>query len=258
MGTFAQWVKQQEGRQDGIGYFARYWSQVTPGKISSVDGTKRVLDRIRAQGGGEREEAAIEAALSGWNLAVREYHRDQAARNAADNGLEVVRVPGPPETYSGNVLPPDQQPPERADGAPETVSTADLARAHERALADFSSGDSNVHPAVSGPQRYELADEGGKPQIRAVQTEPGKTASHPEGAGDGRTSGVVTVTHLPPGGLPETRIEAIEKRLVRVHGLATAISAKLDAILDALYPEPTDWDALYRAADHSRDNTESH
>jgi hypothetical protein len=88
MRTFAQWIKAQEDRDDQVGYFARYWSQASPGKISSVTGVERKLEEIRLELQGEppegqsapaweRGKVAIEAAFTGYRMAVDEFHADQ-------------------------------------------------------------------------------------------------------------------------------------------------------------------------------------
>lgn len=205
MGTFAQWVKTQEDRQDAIGYFARYWASVTPGKISSPDGIAKHLDRIAksyADGGDERGKAAIAAAQSGYHLAVKEYHQARTREQAESQGL-VVHVPDevPPVT--------DAEPQEPDDGAGNDISPEALARSVE--------------------QRFETVRDEHGPKIVEKRA--------PE--------------------LPSSRLASLEARLAVSETLQAEFNAalsrvedKLDAILDALYPEPIDWSAIYASADH--------
>ena len=162
MGTFAQWVKQQEDRQDGIGYFARYWASVTPGKISSVDGVKKQLDKIDktyADSRDERGKAAIAAALSGYGLAVGEYHKLQAAERATALGLD-VRVPDePPPGYDAPVSKPEDvlpypQPEDAAMSPGEAQRLAEAMQQTREAARD-----------IAPPERYELAADEHGPRI---------------------------------------------------------------------------------------------
>lgn len=128
MATYAAWVGAQTERDDAIGYFARYWARVTPGRISSITGFERHLDKIQrdfAATDDEQGKAAIAAAISGMKLATAEYHKAEAVRNAIATGAME-----PPPVVHG------------PDGALMDVPGA-------------------------GPQQYELrADSNGLPQIR--------------------------------------------------------------------------------------------
>jgi hypothetical protein len=98
--TFAQWIKAQENRDDQVGYFARYWSQMSPGKISTPGGVERKLTEWQGElaagkpdgqsdAAWERGKVAIEAALVGYRLAVTEYHaRDDDSQPAAPHPVE--------------------------------------------------------------------------------------------------------------------------------------------------------------------------
>ena len=110
MATFSQWVKLQEPRDDAVGFFARYWDAVTPGKISSVAGVRRYLDKLAAQiadsgGTEESERAGVKhgAALSGLELAVTEYNQAETRDLAIRQGvLPDPAVEAPPASgYTG-------------------------------------------------------------------------------------------------------------------------------------------------------------
>jgi hypothetical protein len=242
VGTFAQWVKLQEDRQDGIGYFARTWSSVTPGKISSVDGIKRHLDRMgkqAAESGNDRAIAAYQAAESGYHLAVREYHQVQAQANAEAQGLTVSKPEPPPDSVQlfGNdpyperaagqrvPEPPPGEHPARAVGAASPFSKeTDLSRSPDvRELMD---------PVIRGQHAADLSAEPPRLHGSAGAVQPASGQALPEAAA---RAGKYT-------GWPESRFERIEHRL-------EVIERKLTMLLDLLFPEPLDWDALYAAAD---------
>jgi hypothetical protein len=243
-GTFAQWVKEQadrQDRQDDIGFFARTWEQVTPGKISSVDGIKRHLDRIAKQAADAGDETAqnrIGAALSGFSLAVREYHQARAAAEAASQGLE-VRMPQPddnppfPERAEGKHVPepPPGEAPMRVTGA---LSPADRLAEHVERVAS-QPGRGVIRPAPGG---HELVpDRPGPETVRsAVPDIQREAVAHPE-----------------LYGLPETRLDRITASQELLHDRLELIERKLAAILDALYPEPIDWDRLWRDSAEYRD-----
>jgi hypothetical protein len=219
MGTFAQWVKLQEDRQDGIGYFARYWASITPGKISSVDGIKRILDKAgkqAAESGDDKTLAMYQAAESGYHLAVREYHQVRAAENATAQGLE-VRMPQP-------LPPPDDSPAfsKETDLARKGFMEPDAVRElmdsviREHHAADLAAD------AAKRQQGYELAaDANGRPQIVRA--------------------------------LPESRLDRIEASLELLHDRLELIERKQTMLLDLLFPEPIDWDALWTASGEYRD-----
>lgn len=102
MVTFTQWAKEQAERQDAVGYFARYWDSVTPGKISSIAGVRRHLDLIEhdrsvkgkpddmADAAWDKAAVSLDAARSGLALATAEYTRMRAVENAKAHGLELA------------------------------------------------------------------------------------------------------------------------------------------------------------------------
>jgi hypothetical protein len=118
MSTFAQWVKDQVSRDDSIGYFARYYDTITPGKVSSVLGVLKVLEdnarQYSTQPDGmenpawERARASSAAAIAGYHLAVKAFHgedvavpkaaapetRDEGAAVPAGKPLPLAQVPG--------------------------------------------------------------------------------------------------------------------------------------------------------------------
>lgn len=115
MVTFTQWTKNQVERNDAVGYFAKYWNDVTPGKISSIAGVRKHLETIEhdrtahgkpddmAEPAWERAKVALGAAKSGLELAVAEYTRMRAVENAQAHGLALAS----PELPSGPPQPAD-------------------------------------------------------------------------------------------------------------------------------------------------------
>lgn len=103
MGTFAGWLSEQADREDAVGYLAKYWKSVTPGKISAVSGIDRFLHKIeedyRVQPEGMEEAAwlhgqmQVAAALNGLKFAVDEYHKQQAVAAAVANGATAADLP---------------------------------------------------------------------------------------------------------------------------------------------------------------------
>lgn len=99
MPTFSNWVAEQSHRDDAVGYFANYWSRVTPGRISSITGIGRHLDKLDAayrDSDDEKGKAALGAARSGYELAVKDYHKAEATANAVRTGALTDRVPDVP------------------------------------------------------------------------------------------------------------------------------------------------------------------
>jgi hypothetical protein len=113
MTTFANWIKAQEHRDDSVGYFARYWDAVTPGRISTPSGVERQLLKIEdaTPEDAVKEQAAIGAALAGFKIAVGDYHKDQALSNAVASGVLSDRIPReePPVAQEPDAVPEPQQ-----------------------------------------------------------------------------------------------------------------------------------------------------
>jgi len=223
MGTFAQWVKTQEDdHETAIGYFARFWASVTPGKISSIDGVKRHLDKIDksyADSHDEAGKAKIGAAINGFHLAVTEYHKIQAADRAKAMGLD-VRVPDEPPPAT--IAPVDDNKP---DDGPSGSGTDDLA-------------------AFRAPhERYEMARDATGPRIVRVPDPARDPAldSHPE------PDDAPRAPELPSSRLArmEQMLDVMTESWQRQVAINEMLARKLDAVLNALYPEPIDWDALW-------------
>jgi hypothetical protein len=225
VGTFANWLKGQVSRGDGIGYAAKYWESVTPGKISAVSGVERHLQKIKAdfetQPEGMSPQAwdharvSIDAALSGLNLAIDEYHREQA--------LEVAQAAGAVPKLASV---PDEPP---QDPGPELVTPAQLAQAHERAVA--------AHPVERG-----LAGSGADLHIIASP------------AGVGKPQITPTPERKPHETVTETGY--IPAWAVRIEARLDAIGAQNELILQFMtelvtpYEAPgIDWDQLAAMAD---------
>jgi hypothetical protein len=141
MATFSQWLKLQEGRQDGTGSAARYWAQVTPGRISGVTGIIRHLEKLwheaEAAPGHEGAEAA-QAALAGIRSAVDEYGRDSITEQARKAGVLALVPPAGPES-----------------GAEEPGRPMPRL---ERTLASGSPGEPYAGRSAPGTVTYEQAD----------------------------------------------------------------------------------------------------
>jgi hypothetical protein len=130
MATFAAWVKAQDQRDDAVGNFARYWEQVSPGRISTPTGIERhlaALGESLAVSGDERGRIALGAAVSGYHLAVKEYHQSEALDNAVRTGAipppapgSTFRTPAPEGHVSdSNGSRPDDSPAQRLKGHAE-------------------------------------------------------------------------------------------------------------------------------------------
>jgi hypothetical protein len=106
MATFAQYVRAQVDRDDSIGYFAKYWQKVSPGKISSVDGVGRHLDEIQADlasSDDEKAKAQVAAAIAGYRLTVKEYHEAEKPQHDARALAKDVPPPGEAQTPLGSI-----------------------------------------------------------------------------------------------------------------------------------------------------------
>jgi hypothetical protein len=121
MATFAQYVKAQVERDDSIGYFAKYWDKVSPGKISSVDGVGRHLDQIQADlepSDDEKAKAQAGAAIAGYKLAVKEYHAAEQPNHDARSFARDLPAPEPEGGLSRQPQSPGQQGSHRQDRLP--------------------------------------------------------------------------------------------------------------------------------------------
>jgi len=104
--TFAQWLAAQEDRDDRTGWLARHWAGVTPGRISSVTGVMRHLERrlsdLQAADPGDDRVAATELAEAARQAALAveaaregaaEYARSQLRAQAERAGLALLPAP---------------------------------------------------------------------------------------------------------------------------------------------------------------------
>lgn len=94
----------QEERDDQVGYFARYWKQHSPGRISTPSGIEKTLSKFAQNIAGmddgaekERADIALKAALVGLALALKDYHRDEARDNALATGVAPEELAAPVE-----------------------------------------------------------------------------------------------------------------------------------------------------------------
>jgi hypothetical protein len=93
--TFSQWLGTQEDREDEAGWFAQYWKSVTPGRVSSVTGIIRFLDKrladALASSVAEEDLADLRRALSAVRDVAADYGQDQLADQAHRAGLRLIR-----------------------------------------------------------------------------------------------------------------------------------------------------------------------
>lgn len=111
MATFRVWLEAQEGRDDQVGYFARYWAQHSPGRISTPSGMQKTMNKfaqdISAMDDGiekERADVNLKAALVGLGLALKDYHKDEAVDHALATGAspeDLAREPDKPAAARG-------------------------------------------------------------------------------------------------------------------------------------------------------------
>jgi len=97
MATFSQWLKDQESRPDEIGKAAVSWSSLTPGRISSVLGIERYIERRLSEHGPDadsEETRWLNDVLAGLRKAAEEYGRVQAHEQAVKAGVIAPGVPG--------------------------------------------------------------------------------------------------------------------------------------------------------------------
>lgn len=126
MATFAQYLKTQLHRDDELGFFARFWEENTPGKISSVAGIGRALEKIEAQyesGDNSQAQQALGMARKGYDLAVSEYHKAETLDAAIAAGAV-------PEADRDRLIPP---------GAPVIRRNGTLGREGERTVTASAS-----------------------------------------------------------------------------------------------------------------------
>lgn len=86
--TFVSWLTTQHGRDDGVGELARHWKEVSPGRVSSVDGVRRQLFR---------EENGEANWANHLRLAVDAYTKDRAKRILGDTPAAQAMI-GEPKT----------------------------------------------------------------------------------------------------------------------------------------------------------------
>lgn len=250
MATFAAWVKEQEDRQDAVGYFASSWAALTPGRISTPGGIRRHLEKIEQEMQdhpdrfSERQKAGIGAAKSGFELAVKEYHAVHTEETAAqvraehDKALEElagrlgpVDTPEPPPGPSGTADGPPQ--PHDPDGPlPPGPSSLFGGASPAKRLKALAERGPVVPGTAAGTARAVLRG----PSAGATVSRIDAVLDNPE---DGRE--IVDVLLA--------RLDRIEALLEKVWAQNEAVLTYQVAALDVLAPEPTDWDALYRMAE---------
>lgn len=214
MATFSQWLKTQGDRDDAVGHFSRYWDSVTPGKISSVSGMQRHLEKIAKSyeeaesgtGQESRENVQVKTALSSLPLAVKDYHRAEARENAIKTGAM-----GPDAQVTGG---------EGGAGEPAGPDGAGVTR-----NGVFPSGAVSYTVGAGGANGTEVQHETQLPvRIAAPADSPTSRAAQ--------------------------RQDRMEAALLRVEAELAEQRHMLAAILDALVPVPIDWDAAWQLVDH--------
>lgn len=237
MATFSNWVKDQLEREDSVGFFARYWDSVTPGRISSITGVGRHLEKIERDYGEQPPDgqdrnawlsgkSKVDAAMAGYHLAVKEYHGAEALDNARREGV----LPDPPvEPYS---------------------SRATLMAAREGALARDAERRSNSGGRITGHGKdagqlagvLKGAEPDGPP---APARRAGTLISHGGGG-----AGEAAPAAQPAGkytGWPEERFNRLEARLARVEGMLERVLKALER--EHIDPDPLPWAELWALAD---------
>lgn len=151
--TYVQWLKEQEGRDDATGWYARFWKEVTPGRISSPAGIEKHLNSLT-----EGENALTGDDLSHAKYAIG-HHRQAVAEYHA---------------YMEGTLP---DPPPRAPLA----SVTPLPVAGQEIAAEMTQPQQpDAQPQVTYPFGYE-----GQPGVLSVpfqHAEPPTTAQQQEAA----------------------------------------------------------------------------
>jgi hypothetical protein len=109
--TFNQWLETQDDREDEIGWFAAYWRQVTPGRVSSVTGIIRRLEHMLADGLAaslaEEDLVDLRRALSTVRDAAAEYGQDQLVDQGRRAGLRVIKPARAPQGDAEAIPAPD-------------------------------------------------------------------------------------------------------------------------------------------------------
>jgi hypothetical protein len=212
MATFASWLSEQTDRDDAVGYVAKYWKSVTPGKISAVSGIERYLAKIRdnyamqpedmAEPAWRHAQAQADAAISGLPFAVDAYHKHQAIGVAEANGVTPADLAG---TSTGEVV----------------------------ALALSVPGEPDRLPDVPNSP---AAEEWAKAKQEPIAPPP---------RGEPRKGGKYT-------GWPEDRFNRIEAHLEHLIAQNAAVIETLQAMVELFAPDPViDWDELAAMADYS-------
>lgn len=212
MATFAQWVKDQQERDDQVGYFARYFAEVTPGKVSTPTGILRVLNQVRDRSVAESDEKSLtraDAAITGYNLAVPEYQKDQALRQAIAAGA----IPDPAAQ------------PDDAPAQPDITAQAALA------------GDGRIVPVLEQVANPDPSSPAGR--LKAL-------------ANNAAGQVVPTRLSQPDDRLArlEARLDAIAGMQAQNQRMLDAVLTYQLRILSVVDPEPVDWDTLWAEADH--------
>lgn len=246
MGTFAAYLKQQNERQDRVGYAARAWESAQIGRISTPTSIIRKMEEFA----NEAKEAGNDERAGNWSLAAlgaREAAEEYRRRPSEDDSH-----PAPPhervlesQVALPTFLPP--KPPNASSGATVAAVPAD-----KPAQAD-----------VAGSLGRELPQppEGGQP-IAVVRV---STSAEP-------------ARHGPPPGTPAARDEAyarIERALAEVaaqqavnhdllvtiaeylvikgdqEGLRTALSRALAGDQGRISHPSLNWSQMWLSADHS-------
>lgn len=119
MATYRNWLSDQEEREDDIGWYARYWSRITPGRISAPAGVERYLrehiEGMKGEGGNPEGLAHAETALGIHGKAVDEYHGRKPGH------LTLMPSPGPETALDASV---DRHPANGSGSTAEAIARA--------------------------------------------------------------------------------------------------------------------------------------
>ena len=99
--TYRSWLAEQEKREDQVGWYARWWTKTSPGRISSVQGIEKFIKTAiedigkNGEGDGGISLEHARAALEYHALAVEEYHGRNGSRAASGHPGAAQEAQGP-------------------------------------------------------------------------------------------------------------------------------------------------------------------
>lgn len=161
MATYRSWLAEQEKREDMTGWYARYWTSITPGRISAPQGIERVITEKIA----ELEEAGRQGdnvenfdeklsharyALEAHPRVVEEYHKRDAVSTEGEPD------PGQPVVNNSLTIVADPAQPPGYQDAPASLSVTSAISPENASVALGPSGQELPHGAQSAPNSQGL------------------------------------------------------------------------------------------------------